>query len=68
MSSWDTILPHRLLINRSLRKASEGLRSRVDEYQLEYDRKIERCTVEIEQAAEDKNRHFENIKLIPAVP
>lgn len=63
MSSWDTILPHRLLINRSLRKASEGLRSRVDEYQLEYDRKIERCTVEIEQAAEDKNRNFENIKL-----
>ena len=59
---WDKILPHRLLVNHSLRKASEGLRSRVDDYQLEYNREIERCTAEIEQAKADKDRDFENVK------
>lgn len=62
MSAWDIIMPHRLLVNRSLRKASEGLRSRVDEYQLEYNREIERCTVEIEQAKAEKDRNFEDVK------
>lgn len=63
MSSWETILPHRLLVNRSLRKASEGLRSRIEEYQLEYKREIERCTAEIEQAKTDKDSDFDNVKL-----
>ena len=63
MSSWEIILPHRLLVNRSLRKASEGLRSRIEDYQLEYDREIERYTAEIEQAKTDKDSDFDNVKL-----
>jgi hypothetical protein len=63
MSAWEIILPHRLLVNRSLRKASEGLRTRIENYQLEYDREIERFTAEIEQAKTDKDRDFENVKM-----
>jgi hypothetical protein len=61
MSAWDRIMPHSLLINRSLRKASEGLRSHINEYQLEHDREIERCSAEIEQAKVDKDSNFEKI-------
>lgn len=62
MSVWEIILPHRLLVNRSLRKASEELRTHIEEYQLEYNREIERCTAEIEQAKADKDRDFEIVK------
>ncbi len=49
MSVWDYIMPHRLLINKSLRKEAEGLRTRIDDYQIEYDRKIEECQEELKQ-------------------
>ena len=62
MSAWDYVMPHRLLVNRSLRKASDDLHSRIEEYQLEYDREIERCTAEIEQAKADKESAFESAK------
>lgn len=62
MSALDYVMPHRLLVNRSLRKASDDLHSRIEEYQLEYDREIERCTAEIEQAKADKESVFESAK------
>jgi hypothetical protein len=62
MSGWDYIMPHRLLVNRSLRKASDNLRLHIDEYQLKYDREIERCTAEIEKAKAEKESAFESVK------
>ena len=62
MSGWDYIMPHRLLVNRSLRKASDNLRLHIDEYQLKYDREIERYTAEIEQAKAEKESAFESAK------
>lgn len=62
MSGWDYVMPHRLLVNRFLRKASDDLHLRIEEYQLEYDREIERCTAEIEQAKADKESAFEKVK------
>ena len=49
MSVWDYLMPHRLLINKSLRKEAEGLRARVDAYQIEYDRRIEECQEDIKR-------------------
>ena len=63
MNAWDIVLPHRLLVNRSLRRASDELRSRIDDYQFKYDREIERCATEIEQAKADKDHSFESVKL-----
>lgn len=63
MSAWDIVLPHRLLVNRSLRKASADLRSRIDEYEADYELTIERCSAEIEQARADKDIDFEKVKL-----
>lgn len=63
MSAWDIILPHRLLVNSSLRKASTDLRSRIDQYEAEYELEIERCSAEIEQARADKDNDFEKVKL-----
>lgn len=62
MSTWDKVLPHRLLINHSLNKEAEKLRSCIDDYQIEYNRKIECCAAEIEQVKADKNQEFENVK------
>lgn len=63
MSAWDIVLPHRLLVNRSLRKASADLRSRIDKYETNYELTIERCSAEIEKARVDKDLYFEKIKL-----
>lgn len=49
MSVWDYVMPHRLLINKSLRKEAEGLRARVDAYQIEYDRHVEECQEELKR-------------------
>lgn len=63
MSAWDIVLPHRLLVNRSLRKASADLRSRIDKYETNYELTIERCSAEIEKARVDKDLYSEKIKL-----
>ena len=54
MSVWDYVMPHRLLINKSLRKEAEGLRARVDAYQIEYDRRVEECKEEIERVEAER--------------
>lgn len=51
MSLFD-YMPHRMLINRSLRKAADELREHIDEYQSEYDRRVAECDLEIETAEE----------------
>lgn len=48
MTPYD-YMPHRLLLNRSLRKASEELRAKVDEWQAEYERRLAECAAEIER-------------------
>lgn len=54
MSGWDYVMPHRLLINKSLRKEAEGLRARVDAYQIEYDRRVEECQEEIKRVESER--------------
>lgn len=54
MSVWDYVMPHRLLINKSLRKEAEGLRSRVDAYQIEYDRRVEECQEDLQRVEVEK--------------
>jgi hypothetical protein len=63
MSIWDKVLPHRLLINSSLRKASDALKSDYDEYKADYEQQIEHCSAEIEQARIKKDSNFEEAKL-----
>ena len=53
MSVWDYIYTHRLLINKSLRKEAEGLRARIDAYQIEYDRRIEECQEELNKVEKE---------------
>lgn len=54
MSVWDYVMPHRLLINKSLRKAAENLRARIDAYQIEYDRCVEECQEEIKRVEAER--------------
>ena len=54
MSVWDYVMPHRLLINKSLRKEAEGLRARVDAYQIEYDRRVEQCQEELKRVESER--------------
>ena len=63
MSVWDIVLPHRLLINRSLRKESENLCSHINDYEVRYEQEIARCTAEIEKVKADKEKEYEKIAL-----
>ncbi len=54
MSVWNYVMPHRLLINKFLRKEAEGLRTRIDAYQLEYDRRVEECQEEIKSVEAER--------------
>ena len=63
MSAWDYIMPHRLLLNKSLRKASQELRDRIESYQIEFDRRLEDCKAELQQAEENKNKELEELRV-----
>lgn len=63
MSVWDYIMPHRLLLNKSLRRASQELRDRIDAYQIEYDRRIDECKTELFAAEAEKNRQLEEFRV-----
>nr|MCR4717002.1 hypothetical protein [Lachnospiraceae bacterium] len=54
MSVWDYVMPHRLLINKSLRKEAEDLRAHVDAYQIEYDRRVEECQEELKRVEAER--------------
>lgn len=62
MSKWDYILPHRMLINKSLRKASQELRERIEAFQAEYEKKVEACQTELVKAANKKNKEAEEFR------
>ena len=62
MNIIDFIMPHRLLLNKSLRKASQEFRDRVDAYQIEYDRKITECNDELIKAQTETNKQIEAFK------
>ncbi len=55
MSVWDYVMPHRLLINKSLRKRVEDFRARVDIYQIKYDKRIEECHEELKKVEEEQH-------------
>ena len=61
MKSTDLIMPHRFFINRSLNKESEKLKSKIDEYKIEYNSKIQRCQQEIEALQEKKNQDYMDV-------
>ncbi len=62
MSAWDYIMPHRLLINKSLRKASQELRDRVEAFQIEFNLRLKECQDDLRRAEENKNRELEAFK------
>lgn len=62
MSFWDYVMPHRLLINKSLRKEAEALRARIDSYQIEYDRKVDECQAELEKTENEKQERLERFR------
>lgn len=61
MSAGDYI-PHRRLINKSLRKAADELRVKIDAYQIEYDRRVEECKSELEREEEKRNSRLEEFR------
>ena len=64
MSAWDYIMPHRYFINKSLRKASQELRDRVEKYQIEFDRRLEECKADLQRAEDNKNKELEAFKAV----
>lgn len=59
MSKLDILRPHRLLINRSLRKASEELRLHIDEYRESYNAQYQNNIEDLEIARKKLNTEFE---------
>ena len=62
MSFFNYILPHRFLINNSLRKESEKLRSKINSYQTEYENRIEECQNELRSIEQKKDAEYEKLK------
>ena len=62
MSFWDYAMPHRLLINASLRKESEKLRERIDSYQIEYDRRVDECQMDLDAAEKERQEKFDRFR------
>lgn len=62
MAVWDYILPHRLLINRALRKEAQGLHSRIDSFQIEYEKRVEQCHDELQKAKAESEESLEQYK------
>ena len=60
MSVWDYIIPHRLLINKSLRKSAQELRDKVEAYQIEFESRRADCIAELQRVEEKKNKDIEN--------
>lgn len=60
MSVWDYIMPHRLLINKSLRKTAQELRDKVEAYQIEFESRRADCIAELQRVEEKKNKEIEN--------
>ena len=58
MNPIDVLMPHRYFINNSLSKESEKLRSRIDEYSIKYESKIQSYQMDIEKLHVEKEREY----------
>ena len=58
----EDFIPHRLLINHALRKASDDLKTYISEYQTQYEQKMAEYKAEVDKEIERKNQLFERIK------
>lgn len=61
MSIMDYI-PHKWALNKSLRKEADKLKSKLDSYQIEYERRMKECQAEIDKAQLEKDADLERIK------
>jgi len=62
MSVWDYIIPHRLLINKSLRREANHLKDEIDYYQAAYEEKIEECERELKSAATEMEQNIQEFQ------
>lgn len=60
MKKADIVLPHRLLLNQSLRKEAEKLRTHIDEYQRKYDAQYQKNIEELDTTRDKLNIEFEH--------
>ena len=61
MSFMDQI-PHKWALNKSLRKEVDKLKTRLDSYQIEYERRMKECQAEIDKAQLEKEADLEKVK------
>ncbi len=61
MSFMDHI-PHKWALNKSLRKEADKLKSKLDSYQIEYERRMKACQAEIDKAQLEKEADLEKVK------
>lgn len=58
MKPIDILMPHRYFINNNLSKESEKLRSRIDEYSIKYESKIQSYQMEIERLQAENEQEY----------
>lgn len=56
------VMPHRILINGSLRRASSNTKNKIDAYNIEFERKIKKCEAELKQAEEGVQKSLAEVK------
>ena len=56
------VMPHRILINGSLRRASSNTKKKIDAYNIEFERKIKKCEAELKQAEEGVQKSLAEVK------
>lgn len=61
MSFMDHI-PHKWALNKSLRKEADKLKSKLDSYQIEYDRRMRECQAEIDKAQIEKEAELDRVR------
>lgn len=62
MSNWDFVMPHRLLINRSLRIEADRMRTKLDYYTNKLEREKAKADEEIKETEEWTIKHFEEFQ------
>lgn len=61
MNPIDVLMLHRYFINNNLSKESEKLRSRIDEYSIKYESKIQSYQMDIQKLQAEKEREYIDI-------
>lgn len=62
MSIWEKLFPHRQLINRSLRKNADELRSKIDAYKLRCDEQYQKNLEDLEQTRIGLDQQYKGAK------